>query len=86
MAKSKNNIEELKAKREEASAKFSKLREQGAQIDEQINRLHEKKQQIEVEKFRLQGEHRILTDLIGDNPDEDPEELPVNQEEDGNDV
>lgn len=94
MGKSSNNkkasfdiaSKEIQKKLDIANKKFEVMNRKEEEVDAQIVRLHEKKAQIKFEKARLQGEHRILTELMGDNPDEDPEELSAKNEKDGNNV
>lgn len=67
-----------------AEQKFDAIQKQLRAIEIEEKKLAEKKVQLNVESFRLQGEHRALKALLGDNPEQDPEQLSDKQKDDGN--
>jgi len=86
MNKEANTIsrEDLVKKVQESEKKFDEVHRNIAKINNQIKVLSEQKGDLEVEAIRLQGEHRIISALLGDNPAKDPEQLLDNKKDDGN--
>lgn len=86
MTKEANTIsrEDLIKRIKESEKRFDDVHKNIAKINNQIKVLSEQRGDLEVEAFRLQGEHRVMNALLGDNPQQDPEQLSTNKKDDGN--
>jgi len=67
----------IHAKIGEGQASFAKIKEEIAQIEAQEAQLKTRKTELNVELFRIQGEHRVLKSLLGKEVAEEtpPEEV-----------
>ena len=84
MKKEASNNKSIKTKMAEATAKFEMVQKEIQSIEEEMKKLEVTRQEKLVELYRLQGEHRALSELLGDNPGKDPEQLSTNKKDDGN--
>ena len=84
MKKEANNNKSVKTKIAEATAKFAMVQKEIQSIEEEMKKLEMTRQEKLVELYRLQGEHRVLSEILGDNPQQDPEQLSTNKKDDGN--
>ena len=84
MTKEANN-KSVQARIAEATAKFAIIDKEIGQIEAEMQKLEKTRQEKLAELYRLQGEHRVLSELTGDNPGKDPEQaLSANKKQDGN--
>ena len=80
-----NNKKEVRIKIAEATGKFAIIQKEIQGIEAEMQKMETVRQEKLVELYRLQGEHRALSELIGDNPGQDPEQtLPINIKDNGN--
>lgn len=62
----------LKAKLESLDGEFYKVENAIKKTEDQERQLAHQKSELNVELFRLQGEHRLLTDLLKEEEKKEP--------------
>jgi len=70
----------LEAKLKDTESGFNRVQAEIRKIELEEQGLAQRKAELNVELFRYQGEHRILSDLLGKKPDEQKVEAPKPEE------